>query len=105
MGVESSNCFSVGELLGVRTISVGGVAYINLATLVTNNQQFETYTSVYNNTWSYRGKDIYLQHWNTTLEGGILSVSYNIGISVCNNTLSYSELQACNVMDLFQSSE
>ena len=75
MGVESNDCFAVGELLGIRTLSVAGVAYMNLANLVKNNQQFDTYTSVYNNTWSYRGKDIYLQQWNTTLQGGILSVS------------------------------
>ena len=75
MGVVKDDCFAIAEMLGIRTISVAGVAYLSLSELMKNSERFESYTSLYNDTWVYRGRDIYLQHWNTTLQGGIISVS------------------------------
>ena len=81
MGVDSEDRLYVGELLGIRTVSVAPVAYRALADTMKNTEQFESYTAIFNNSWTYRGKDIYLEHWDTTLRGGIISVSkYKIPI-------------------------
>ena len=75
MGVDKDDCLLVGKYLGIRTVALAPVAFKSLAVTLENGRQFESYTALYNSSWSYRGEDIFLQKWNVTLHGGIISVS------------------------------
>ena len=77
MGVDNSDCRKVAELIGFKVFINEFVAYTELGKLITNSETFGDYIEKYpgDNTWNYVGDDIYLHRTNTTLEGGILSVS------------------------------
>ena len=58
MGVAKDDCFAIAEMLGVRTISVAGVALLSLSQLLKNLEQIEAYTPLYNDTWVYKWRDL-----------------------------------------------
>ncbi|XP_052230287.1 solute carrier family 28 member 3-like [Dreissena polymorpha] len=73
MGVRSSDCLFVGELLGVRTFSFAVVAYPKLGPIMVNGRAFRAYVAGgVNNTWSYVGRNIVLDNLNQTLTGGVI---------------------------------
>lgn len=75
MGARPEDCLLVGNLLGIKTLSNSGVAYIYLSKIIDNSETFADYTAIENNTWRYIPEGIMLDNINVTLEGGIMSVS------------------------------
>lgn len=73
MGVDREDCLLIGKYLGIRTVALAPVAFKSLATTMENGKQFEAYKALYNSSWSYRGDDIFLENWNVTLHGGMIS--------------------------------
>ena len=78
MGVDAENCRKVAELIGIKTFLNEFIAYTTLGELVDNRARFEEYINLYNTTdsWTNANGDIYLKHWNETLAGGIMTVSF-----------------------------
>ena len=74
MGVDKEDCLLVGQYLGIRTVALAPVAFKSLALTMENGKQFEAYTALHNSSWSYIGDDIFLENWNVTLQGGMISV-------------------------------
>ena len=72
MGVDAEDCRKVGELIGFKTFLNEFVAYTNLATLISNKEVLNAYT---NDNWYKINDNIFLPDTNTTLIGGIISVS------------------------------
>lgn len=77
MGAEVKDCRKIAELIGIKTFTTEFIAFKRLAVLIGNKKTFRNYTSNFNMTtdWMYSNEDIVLVHGNTTLIGGILSVS------------------------------
>ena len=77
MGAAKDDCLQVGELLGLKTFLNEMIAYEKLSTFINNRKIFENYTAYYNSSdsWTYIKNDIYLNHTEETLLGGIMTVS------------------------------
>ncbi|XP_060586075.1 solute carrier family 28 member 3-like [Ruditapes philippinarum] len=73
MGAKSADCLFIGELLGVRTISLAIVAFPKLGPIIQNGIKYREYIAGgVNNTWTVVGNDIVLDKLNQTLVGGII---------------------------------
>jgi len=90
MGVDSQDCFKVGELIGIKTFINEFVAYLDLSIYINNVKNITWYEGLTNSTnltfwgadsnnltgkWEHRNGDIFLYDLNVTLEKGILTVS------------------------------
>ncbi|KAL5007130.1 hypothetical protein ScPMuIL_015936 [Solemya velum] len=75
MGTRPEDCLLVGNLLGIKSLSDSGVAYISLSKIIDNSEIFADYTAIVNNTWRYTSEGILLDNINITLKEGIMSLS------------------------------
>ncbi|WAQ94209.1 S28A1-like protein [Mya arenaria] len=74
MGVETSDCRKVAELVGVKTFTNEFIAYSKLKVLIANRKALTNYTDVYNATdWYWNNNDIILNTTGQILDGGIIS--------------------------------
>ncbi|XP_052804830.1 solute carrier family 28 member 3-like [Mya arenaria] len=74
MGVETSDCRKVAELVGVKTFTNEFIAYSKLKVLIANRKALTNYTDVYNATdWYWNNNDIILNTTGQVLDGGIIS--------------------------------
>ena len=71
MGVELADCRPVAQLIGIKTFFNEFIAYERLSQFILNSRTLDSY----NGTISYTKDDIYLVDTNTTLVGGVMSVS------------------------------
>ena len=80
MGVDLENCRKVAELVGIKTILNEFVAYQRLGVILENRDILDKHIAS-NGTWDYVGDDINVYTdagtLNTTLVGGVLTVSMN----------------------------
>lgn len=63
---------TIAELVGIKTFLNEFVAYLRLSTLINNRHVLESY----NGTVVEIGDDLFLSRSNTTLVGGVLTVSH-----------------------------
>ena len=76
MGTDPSDCRILGSLLGVKLFGTPIMSYTELGAIRENRLKLEEYTTLYPNaTWAWQGEDILLQFTNSTLVGGVISVS------------------------------
>ncbi|XP_076437352.1 putative transporter HI_0519 [Babylonia areolata] len=81
MGVDGSDVFKLGELIGTKTFLNEFYAYTELAVYIKNRKNFEDYQMNYTlglpthptGYWEYLGDDIYLKDIKMTLIGGLMS--------------------------------
>lgn len=74
MGVETSDCRKVAELIGVKTFTNEFIAYTNLKVLLQNRRDLMNYTDFYNTTdWYWQNEHVVLNMTGQVLEGGFIS--------------------------------
>ncbi|XP_074647345.1 solute carrier family 28 member 3-like [Tubulanus polymorphus] len=75
MGVDFTDCRSVAKLIGVKTFLNEFIAYTDLKVLISNREMMESYEAQGLSSLTYKGDDIFLDAWNSTLlKGGYMSV-------------------------------
>ncbi|ESO86274.1 hypothetical protein LOTGIDRAFT_129447 [Lottia gigantea] len=67
MGVDLVDCRGVAKLIGYKLVGTNGLAFIMLGKLRENKELYLEYSLGANRTWHYKGDDIILDSWNTTL--------------------------------------
>ena len=77
MGVSTSDCRKVAQLIGTKTILNEFVAYADLSVIIDNRNLFDTHIAN-NGSWSWSGDDVILTSPganSTVLVNGVMAVS------------------------------
>lgn len=72
MGVDVDDCFIVGRLLGTKLFATEFIAFLDLGKLVRNRHELTQYNGTLIHDVS---GNIFLEATNSTLIGGVISVS------------------------------
>ncbi|XP_045170393.2 solute carrier family 28 member 3-like [Mercenaria mercenaria] len=79
MGIETSDCRKVAELIGVKTFTNEFVAYSRLKDLIANRHSLENYTSVYNTSdWYWNDDNVVFNITGEVLKGGVITIKSEV---------------------------
>ncbi|XP_076461961.1 solute carrier family 28 member 3-like [Babylonia areolata] len=73
MGFDPVDCLKAAYLLGLKILTMTLLSFMELGKLITNEETLKNYVSMYNQSWTHVGDDIFLEATNTTLVGGVIS--------------------------------